>query len=123
MTYYSEEDRQEQFILDVLPEVVQDKIIDGPMDMFLEALGYDGYYGVYGDDNTRLESLMVAVGTGDTDKVGKIVIDYMTKYYSAICYDEINDDMAAHGYEFDRAASIEQYLADQAEEVDSYYEG
>ena len=97
---YSEEDRQEAFILDILGEVVQDKIIEGDLDVFLEALSYDGYHGVYGDDNTALEALRAAVGTGNAEKAGSILIDYITEYMSGIAYDEIVEDMASYGYEF-----------------------
>jgi hypothetical protein len=102
MTYVAEEDRQEAFILDVLGEVVQDRIIEGPLQGFLEALSYDGYHGVYGDDDRALEALRVAVGTGNAEKAGNILIGYITEYMSGIAYDEIDDDLAAYGYEFNR---------------------
>ena len=100
--YIEEEDRQEAFILDILGEVVQDKIIEGDLDVFLEALSYDGYHGVYGDDNTALEALRAAVGTGNAEKAGNIIIGYVTEYMSGIAYDEIDDDLAAFGYDFNR---------------------
>ncbi len=100
--YIAEEDRQEAFILDILGEVVQDKIIDGERNDFLEALGYDGYYGVHGEDDTFLDALRVAVGTGNAERAGNILIGYITEYMSGIAYDEIDDDLAAYGYEFNR---------------------
>ena len=100
--YISEEDRQEAFISDILGEVVQDRIIEGDLDVFLEALSYDGYHGVYGDDNTALEALRAAVGTGNAEKAGNIIIGYVTEYMSGIAYDEIDDDLAAFGYDFNR---------------------
>ena len=86
--------RTEQFILDVLSEVVEDKIIDGPMEDFIEALGYDGYFAAHGEDWRAMEALQVAVGTGNAEKVGKIVIDYIAEYYTGIAYAEIEADYA-----------------------------
>lgn len=100
--YISEEDRQEAFIIEVLGEVVQDKIIEGSRNDFLEALGYDGYYAVHGDDDRALEALRVAIGTGDAERAGKIIINYVTEYMSGIAYDEIDSDLGKFGYEYDR---------------------
>ncbi len=100
--YISEEDRQEAFINDILAEVVQDKIIDGDRNEFLEAMSYDGYHGVHGEDDDALDALRVAVGTGNAERAGKILIDYVTEFMSGVAYDEIDDDLAAYGYEFNR---------------------
>lgn len=100
--YIAEEDRQEAFIIDVLPEVVYDKLVEGTKEDFLEALSYDGYHAVHHGDDTMLDVLRVAIAEGNEAKVGGIIVDYVTQYTRMIAYDEIDDDLAAYGYEFDR---------------------
>jgi hypothetical protein len=93
-----EELRQEQFILDVLPEVVEDKLLEDT-DLFIEALGFDGYHREYGDN---LDGLRMAIVNKDYERIGRIVATYTTNYVSKIAYDEIDSDMEKYGYDFRR---------------------
>ena len=103
--YIPAEDREEAFILSILDDVVQDNIIQGDTESFLDALSYDGYHSVYGESINSLNALRVAVGTGDTDTVGAIIIKYVTEYTRGVAYAAIKDDLARYGYESTREAT------------------
>lgn len=87
------EDEELDMIDSILPDVVFDAIAAGDRELFLEALGADGLYSVAGNGDNLLQALREAVACKDASHVGVMVIEYITSYYSSVCYDDIKEDL------------------------------
>lgn len=87
------EDEELDMIDSILPDVVYDAIVAGDREMFLEAIGADGMYDRHGEQDNLLDALRDAVACKNASHVGEMVIEYITSYYSSVCYDDIKEDL------------------------------
>jgi hypothetical protein len=87
-------EEQEITLIDsILPEVVRDAILSGDSETFSEAFGEEGIYNYTCSPEMLLECLRTAIACKNENHVGRLVIDYVTRYYNVICYDVIKQDL------------------------------
>ena len=90
-------EEQEMTLIDsILPDVVFDAIAAGDSETFLEAFGEEGIHNYTCDPKMLLGCLRTAIACKNENNVGRLVIDYVTRYYNVICYDAIKQDLESY---------------------------
>ena len=90
-------EEQEMALIDsILPDVVFDAIVSGDSETFSEAFGEEGIHNYTCSPEMLLGCLRTAIACKNENHVGRLVIDYVTRYYNVICADGIINDLESY---------------------------